>query len=111
MRQEAETQRAAYRAQIESETKLEIARMQTEAQSKPVNQFTVDSNGKLDNIADTITQAAVQQGAGIAEAVSNLGQVAAVLVGAVDEMKRPKRRVLERDPITGRAIGAVEVSE
>ena len=111
MRQDAETQRMAYRAQLEAETKLEIARMQTEAQAKPVNQFTVDSGGKLDNIADTITQAASQQGAGIAEAVSNLGQVAAVLVNAVDEMKKPKRRVLERDPITGRAIGAVEVQE
>jgi hypothetical protein len=111
MRQDAETQRQAYKAQLEAETKLQIAQMQAEASSKPVNQFTVDSGGKLDNIADTITQAAVQQGAGIAEAVNNLGQVAAVLVGAVDEMKRPKRRVLERDPITGRAIGAVEVSE
>jgi DNA polymerase III gamma/tau subunit len=111
MRQDAETQRMAYRAQLEAETKLEIARMQTEAQSKPVNQFTVDSGGKLDNIAETITQAASQQGAGIAEAVSNLGQVAAVLVGAVDEMKRPKRRVLERDPITGKAVAAVEVTD
>jgi hypothetical protein len=111
MRQEAETQRQAYKAQLEAETKLQIAQMQTEAQSKPVNQFTVDSGGKLDNIADTITQAAVQQGAGIAEAVNNLGQVAAVLVGAVDEMKRPKRRVLERDPITGKAVAAVEITD
>ena len=111
MRQEAETQRQAYKAQLESETKLEIARMQTEAQSKPVNQFTVDSGGKLDNIADTITQAASQQGAGIAEAVNTLAQVSASLVGAVDEMKRPKRRVLERDPVTGRAIGAVEITD
>jgi hypothetical protein len=111
MRQEAETQRQAYRAQLEAETKLQIAQMQTEASAKPVNQFTVDSGGKLDDIAQSITDAANMQGAGIAEAVSNLGQVAAVLVGAVDEMKRPKRRVLERDPITGRAIGAVEITD
>jgi DNA repair exonuclease SbcCD ATPase subunit len=111
MRQEAETQRQAYKAELDAQTRLQIAQMQTEAQSKPVNQFTVDSGGKLDNIADTITQAAVQQGAGIAEAVNNLGQVAAVLVGAVDEMKRPKRRVLERDPVTGRAVGAIEVTD
>jgi hypothetical protein len=26
-------------------------------------------------------------------------------------MRKPKRRVLQRDPVTGRAIGAVEVSE
>jgi len=111
VKQQAETERQAYKAQLESETKLEIARMQTEAQAKPVNQFTVDSGGKLDNIAETITNAAMQNGAGIAEAVNNLGQVAAVLVGAVDEMKRPKRRVLERDSITGKAIAAVEVTD
>jgi hypothetical protein len=111
MKQEAETQRQAYKAQLDAQTRLQIAQMQTEAQSKPVNQFTVDSGGKLDNIAETITQAAVQQGAGIAEAVNNLGQVAAVLVGAVDEMKKPRRRVLELNPITGKAIGSIEVSE
>jgi hypothetical protein len=111
MKQQAETERQAYKAQLDAQTKLQIAQMQTEASSKPVNQFTVDSGGKLDNIAQTITDAASMQGAGIAEAVNNLGQVAAVLVGAVDEMKRPKRRVLERDPITGRAIGAVEITD
>jgi hypothetical protein len=111
MRQEAETQRQAYRAQLEAETKLQIAQMQTDASSKPVNQFTVDSGGKLDNIAETITQAATQQGAGIAEAVNTLAQVSAALVDSVAEMKRPKRRVLERDPLTGRAIGAIEVQE
>jgi hypothetical protein len=111
MRQEAETQRQAYRAQLEAETKLQIAQMQTDASSKPVNQFTVDSGGKLDNIAETITQAATQQGAGIADAVNTLAQVSAALVDSVAEMKRPKRRVLERDPVTGRAIGAIEVQE
>jgi hypothetical protein len=100
-----------YEADKEAATKIEIAQMQTEAQSKPVNQFTVDSGGKLDNIADTITQAAVQQGAGIAEAVNQLAQVSASLVESVSEMKRPKRRVLERDPVTGRAIGAVEITD
>lgn len=100
-----------YEADKEAETKLQIAEMQTQAQSKPVNQFTVDSGGKLDNIAETITQAATQQGQGIAEAVNTLAQVSAALVDSVAEMKRPKRRVLERDPITGKAIGAIEVSE
>jgi hypothetical protein len=111
MKQQAETERQAYKAQLDAQTKLQIAQMQTEASAKPVNQFTVDSQGKFDEIAETLSQSAAQQGAGIAEAVNNLGQVAAVLVGAVDEMKRPKRRVLERDPITGRAIGAVEITD
>jgi hypothetical protein len=109
MKQDAETQRQAYRSQLEAETKLEIARMQADAQSKPVNQFTVDSGGKLDSIADTITQAATQQGAGIADAVNTLAQVSAALVDSVAEMKRPKRRVIERDPATGKAISAIEI--
>jgi hypothetical protein len=96
---------------LDAQTKLQIAEMQTQAQSKPINQFTVDSGGKLDNIADTITQAAVQQGAGIAEAVNTLAQVSASLVESVSEMKRPKRRVLERDPITGKAVGAIEITD
>ncbi len=110
MRQEAETQRQAYKAQLEAETKLQIAQMQTEAQSKPQNMFQVDSGGKLDNIADTITQHAMQQGEGIAQAVNNLAQVADVLVGAVEEIKRPKKRILQRDA-NGKAIGAIEVMD
>ncbi len=110
MKQAAETERATYKAQLEAETKLQIAQMQTEAQSKPQNMFQVDSGGKLDNIAETITQHAMQQGQGIADAVNNLGQVTAVLVSAVDEMKRPKKRVLQRDA-NGRAIGAIEVMD
>jgi hypothetical protein len=111
MKQQAETERQAYKAQLDAQTKLQIAEMQTQAQMKPVNQFTVDSGGKFDEIAETLSQSAAQQGAGIAEAVNTLAQVSASLVGAVDEMKRPKRRVLERDPITGRAIGAVEITD
>lgn len=111
MKQQAETERQAYKAQLDAQTKLQIAQMQTEASAKPTNMFTVDSGGKLDNIAETITQAATQQGAGIAEAVNTLAQVSAALVDSVAEMKKPKRRVLERDPVTGRAIGAVEISE
>jgi hypothetical protein len=111
MKQQAETERQAYKAQLDAQTKLQIAQMQTEASSKPVNQFTVDSQGKFDQIADTLSQSAAQQGAGIMDAVNTLAQVSATLVDSVAEMKRPKRRVLERDPITGKAIGAIEVSE
>jgi len=111
MKQAAETERQEFKARLDAETKLMIAEMNATAASKPQNMFQVDSGGKFDEIATTLSESAAQQGAGIADAVNNLSQVAAVLVGAVDEMKRPKRRVLERDPITGRAIGAVEVAE
>jgi hypothetical protein len=109
MKQQAETERQAYKAQLDAQTKLQIAQMQTEASSKPVNQFTVDSQGKFDEIAETLSQSAAQQGAGIADAVNTLAQVSAALVDSVAEMKRPKRRVLERDPMTGKAIGAIEI--
>lgn len=110
MKQAAETERAQFKAQLEAQTKLEIAQMQTDASSKPQNMFQVDSGGKLDNIADTITQHAMQQGEGIAQAVNNLAQVADVLVGAVEEIKRPKKRILQRDA-NGKAIGAIEVMD
>jgi hypothetical protein len=96
---------------LDAQTKLQIAQMQTEASSKPQNVMQVDSAGKLDDIAQSITDAANMQGAGIMDAVNTLAQVSATLVDSVAEMKRPKRRVLERDPITGKAIGAIEVSE
>ena len=111
MKQQAETERQAYKAQLDAQTKLQIAQMQTEASAKPVNQFTVDSQGKFDEIAETLSQSAAQQGAGIADAVNTLAQVSAALVDSVAEMKRPKRRVLERDPITGKAIGAIELTD
>jgi hypothetical protein len=111
MKQQAETERQAYKAQLDAQTKLQIAQMQTEASSKPQNVMQVDSAGKLDDIAQSITDAANMQGAGIMDAVNTLAQVSATLVDSVAEMKRPKRRVLERDPITGKAIGAIEVSE
>jgi hypothetical protein len=111
MKQQAETERQAYKAQLDAQTKLQIAQMQTEASAKPVNQFTVDSQGKFDEIAETLSQSAAQQGAGIMDAVNTLAQVSATLVDSVAEMKRPKRRVLERDPLTGKAIGAIEITD
>jgi methylphosphotriester-DNA--protein-cysteine methyltransferase len=111
MKQAAETERATYRAQLEAQTKLEIAQINADASTKPVNQFTVDSGGKLDNIAETITSAATQQGAGIAEAVNTLAQVSAALVDSVAEMKKPKKMVLIRDELTGKAIGSQQLVE
>jgi hypothetical protein len=111
MKQQAETERQAYKAQLDAQTKLQIAQMQVEASSKPANQITLDPGGKLDGIAQSIADAASAQGEGIAEAVNTLAQVSATLVESIDEMRRPKRRLIERDPQTGRAIGAIEVAE
>jgi hypothetical protein len=111
MRQEAETERQAYKAQLDSQTKLQIAEMNATAASKPTSVLQIDSEGKMDNIAETLRQVTDAHGAGITDAVTNLSQVASVLVGAMDEMRKPKRRILERDPVTGRATGAIEVNE
>lgn len=111
MKQAAETERATYKAQLEAQTKLEIAQINADASSKPQNMFQVDSGGKFDEIANTLSESAAQQGAGIADAVNSLAQVSAVLLNAVDDMKKPKRRVLERDPLTNKVIGAIEVSD
>ena len=111
MKQAAETERATYKAQLEAQTKREIAQINADASSKPQNMFQVDSGGKFDEIANTLSESAAQQGAGIADAVNSLAQVSAVLLTAVDDMKKPKRRVLERDPMTNKVIGAVEVAD
>lgn len=111
MKQEAETQRAMYKAQLDAETKLQIAQMNADVSSKPQNVFQVDSQGKFDEIANTLTESAAQQGAGIADAVNSLAQVSAVLLNAVDDMKKPKRMRLIVDPMTGKPVGSEQVTD
>jgi hypothetical protein len=102
MKQQAETERQAYKAQLDSETKLQIAEMQTVGKYTPK---------KMTDLAAQITEAATLQNQEIAQKVQGLEQLAGALIEGVAEMRKPKRRVLQRDPVTGRAIGAVEVSE
>jgi F0F1-type ATP synthase membrane subunit b/b' len=110
MKQQAETERQAYKAQLDAQTRLQIAEMQTQAQQKPAAVLQIDAQDKLNGIADIISQAGAAHGAGIAEAVNQLGTVAQVLLGTAEEMKKPKKRVIQRDQ-NGKAIAAIEVSE
>ena len=48
-------------------------------------------------------------GSAITETMGQFAQAAAMLADAVSQMNKPKRRVIERDPKTNRAIGMVEV--
>lgn len=110
MKQDAETQRQAYKAQLDAETKLQIAQMQSEAAKKPAAVMQIDSEGKMDAIADTLKEVTNAHGAGIADAVNQLGQMAQVLMATADEMKRPKKRVIQRDA-NGKAVAAIEVTD
>ena len=93
MKQTAETERAMYKAQLDNDTKLQIAAMQAIATSQSAEVSKTQDNGPQ-----------------ITDAMNQLGGVASVLVDAVAMMNKPKRRVLERDE-NGRAIGAIEISE
>jgi hypothetical protein len=110
MKQQAETERQAYKAQLEAQTKLQIAEMQAAAQQKPAAVLQIDAQDKLNGIADIITQAGAAHGAGIADAVNQLGTVAQALLGTAEELKKPKKRVIQRDQ-NGKAIAAIEVLE
>jgi hypothetical protein len=102
MRQEAETQRQAYKSQLDAQTKLQIAEMQTVGKYTPK---------KMTDLAAQITEAATLQNQEIAQKVQGLEQLAGALIEGVAEMRKPKRRVLQRDPVTGKAVGAIEISE
>ena len=101
IKQDAETQRAQMRAQIDAQTKIEIAAMQAQAAEKPT--VTIDGNQQLSAVGDEVRQMAQQSTQGIAEAM-------AMLSAAIERMSRPKRRQLERGP-DGRAIGVIEIEE
>ena len=110
MKQDAETQRQAYKAQLDAETKLQIAAMQAKAAEKPAAVMQIDSEGKMDAIADTLKEVTNAHGAGIADAVNQLGQMAQVLMITAEEMKKPKKRVIQRDA-NGKAVAAIEVTD
>jgi hypothetical protein len=102
MKQQAETERQAYKSQLDAQTKIQIAEMQTVGKYTPK---------KMTDLAAQITEAATMQNQEIAQKVQGLEQLAGALIEGVAEMRKPKRRVLQRDPVTGKAVGAIEISE
>jgi hypothetical protein len=91
MKQAAETERAMYKAQLDNDTKLQIAAMQAIASSQSAEMVKTEPQ--------------------IGDAMAQMQDMASSLVIAVEQMNKPKRRVLERDPITGKAVSAVEIME
>jgi len=99
IKQQAETQRQAYKAQLDAQTKIQIAEIQLQqaAGQAKTNTIVVGANPDTND-------------AGISEAVNQLGSVAHALLSTADEIRRPKKRLIQRDA-TGKAIGAIEVTD
>lgn len=88
MRQQAETERQAMKAEMDASTKIVIAQLQAQNQPQEVPQ----ENGELSAL------------------VQMHGELMQGVAQAVQAMKAPKKRVLERGP-DGRAIGIIEIGE
>jgi len=110
IKQQAETERAMYRAQLDSETKLQIAAMNAQAAEKPTAQISIDGKEELGAVGEEVKAMASQAVAGVDAQSQAITQAVTMLADAVQQMNRPKRRMVERGP-DGRAIGVIEVSE
>jgi len=104
VKQEAETQRAQMKAQIDSETKLQIAAMNAQAAEKPA--VNIDTNA----IGEQVKSHSEKSDASMMQAMQNFGQIAQALVHTIEQMNKPKKRMLQRGP-DGKAVGMIEVSE
>jgi DNA polymerase III gamma/tau subunit len=110
MRQEYESQRAQLKAQIDAQTKIEIAAMNAKAVEKPAVVMSLDGKEQLDSVSDEVMALAQNATDGIGAHAQAMTQAVELLADAVNQMNKPKRRVLQRGP-DGRAIGVVELPE
>lgn len=110
IKQQAETERAQMRAQIDADTKLQIAAMNAQAAEKPAITLDVDGKEQLNAVGEEVKAMASQAVAGVDTQVQAITQAMAMLADAVQQMNRPKRRMVERGP-DGRAIGVIEINE
>jgi len=110
IKQQAETERAQMRAQIDADTKLQIAAMNAQAAEKPAITMDVDGKEQLNAVGEEVKAMASQAVAGVDTQVQAITQAMAMLADAVQQMNRPKRRMVERGP-DGRAIGVIEINE
>lgn len=110
IKQQAETERAMYRAQLDADTKLQIAAMNAQAAEKPSAQISIDGKEELGAVGEEVKAMASQAVAGVDAQSQAITQAMNMLADAVQQMSRPKRRMVERGP-DGRAIGVIEVNE
>jgi hypothetical protein len=118
MKQAAETERAKYKTDIDAQVRLQIAEMTAKAAEKPVAMVQMEGGEAVERMGESLAgmgeevrSMAAQSGQAISETVGQFAQAATLLADAVGKMSKRKRRMLERDPVTGRATGMVEVEE
>ena len=96
------------KAQIDAETKLQIAQMTASAAEKPAVRLEVEGREQLDAVGEEVRRMAEQSVASVDAQTQAVAQAMQMLADAVNRMNKPKRRMLERGP-DGRAIGVIEV--
>ena len=108
IKQQAETARAQFRAQLDAETKLQIAAMNAQAAEKPTAQISIDGKDELNSVGEEVRGIAEnaasimsEQNVAIVQAMNSLSEV-------LGKMNKPKRRELIRGP-DGKASGVIEV--
>lgn len=108
MKQQAETQRMQFKAQLDAQTKLEIAAMTARAAEKPALVTKVDGEERLAEIGNEVREMAQGATAGLTEAMQSLALAVSQISQAVMQMNAPKRRIVERGA-DGKATGVIEV--
>lgn len=112
MKQAAETERARYKTDVDAQVKLQIAQMQAE-QGREAREFDAaradNEMAREDAKEGAEKEEKAEESNGMREAVQQIAEVAAVMGEAVKQLSKPRKRVIERDPKTNRAIGMVEV--
>lgn len=99
-----------WKAELDASTKVTVAQIQA---STSLKQATISANAKDGSEVDEEGNAKPSKA--LSQVVDQVNQKMAELMDVqqetIKQIKKPRRRVLERDPKTGRAIGAVEVVE
>jgi hypothetical protein len=108
--QERDERVQMYKIDQDNETKKEIAAMNAKAAEKPVITMDVDGKEQLNAVGDEVKAMASQAVAGVDAQTQAITQAMEMLASAVNQMNRPKRRMVERGP-DGRAIGMIEINE
>lgn len=108
--QERDERVQMYKIDQDNETKKEIAAMNAQAAEKPAAQISIDGKDQLNQVGEEVKAMASQAVAGVDAQAQAITQAMEMLANAVNQMNKPKRRMVERGP-DGRAIGVIEINE
>jgi len=108
--QERDERVQMYKIDQDNDTKKEIAAMNAKAAEKPAITLDVDGKEQLNAVGEEVKAMASQAVAGVDAQAQAITQAMEMLANAVQQMNKPKRRMVERGP-DGRAIGVIEINE